>query len=97
MQQVRDLLPKVLGFDYVSVFFKDGPSLFTLTQQERREKEEDDSKINVDFAQELFFGEEEIVMFPGYLGVTGECSEKCSFRVENEIGLTKTKKTLKLE
>jgi len=36
-------------------------------------------------------------MFPGYLGITGECSEKLSFRVENEHGLNKPKKNLKLE
>ena len=82
-QIVKDckvLLPDILGFDTVNVFFKDihcydssagTGDLFTLTNYDPPPRPKMAGDTNIDFAYDLYLPDDEIVIFPGNMGVTG--------------------------
>ena len=75
------MFPKLLGFQTVSIFFENAGDgdLFTVAddnsknEQDKLEKEAKPSDfIDTSYAKELYFPDDQIVIFPSYMGVSGE-------------------------
>lgn len=79
----RKNVNKLIGFEHCTIFFDNQTSgdLFTLTTQEedpleierrRLKKIEDPTYIDVSFAKELIFPQDEVIECPASMGVSGE-------------------------
>ena len=80
----RVFLNEICNFQDSCVFYLDDKSeeLFTLAVQDK-----DEIKTETSFAQELYFTDEQIIMFPHDLGITGEVYKKMAHKVENSFGI----------
>ena len=88
---------KLIGFEHCTIFFDNQTTggLFTLTTQEedplevekrKQKKKEDPGYIDVTFAKELVFPENEVIECPASMGVSGEVHQLMGIRYENNFG-----------
>ena len=65
----------IIGFEQCSIFFysKDHDELFAITKTDTKGEETTNA---ADYAKELYFPEEEIIIFPATIGITGEMHQK---------------------
>ena len=79
----------LVGFEECTLFFEDPGSgeLFTVADLDS-EPDGDKKKSDNDtsFAKELYFTDDQIVIFPATIGITGEVHEKRGLRFQNNFG-----------
>ena len=87
-RKTKELFPKIVPFDHISVFFKNFQSnyMFTVTDTEERVDTNTALCIDTAFAKDLYFPDEEIIMFPGDMGVTGWVCNSMTHVVDNNFG-----------
>ena len=92
VRQAKQVFPKLLGFQTVSIFFENAGDgdLFTVAddnsknEQDKAEKNDRPADyVDTSYAKELYFPDDQIVIFPSYMGVSGEVHNNKSLRVEN--------------
>lgn len=88
----------LFGFEKATVFFKDSTckyfisdsiasDLFTVTAIQKRQMDTDGGRLpDTSFAYELLFPDDEIVVLPSELGMTGEVLRKNALKVMNNFG-----------
>lgn len=60
------------------------------SKNEQDKAEKDDKPpdfVDTSYAKELYFPDDQIVIFPSYMGVSGEVHNNKSLRVENQFGV----------
>lgn len=82
------MFPTLLGFETVSIFFENAGDgdLFTVADDNTKPEQEevkDPDFVDTSYAKELYFPDDQIVIFPSYMGVSGEVHKNKSLRVEN--------------
>jgi hypothetical protein len=75
----------IIGFQECSVFFfsKDLDELFAVTKTATKGEETTDAG---EYAKELYFPEDEVIIFPSTVGITGEMHQKVGLRFQNNHG-----------
>jgi len=84
MQQVS-----IIGnsFSYLSNHLSIGGELFTVADLDPQvDTDKKKSANDTSFAKELYFTDDQIVIFPPTIGITGEVHEKRGFRFQNNFG-----------
>ena len=84
-QKVNQSCQSIIGFEKCSVFFysKDHDELFAVTKTETKGELTTDA---AEYAKELYFPEEEIIIFPATIGMTGEMHQKAGINFKNNFG-----------
>jgi len=79
----------LVGFKECALFFEDPASgeLFTVADLDsQQDADKKTSSNDTSFAKELYFTDDQIVIFPPTIGITGEVHEKKGFRFQNNFG-----------
>ena len=80
----------MIGFEECALFFQEPASgdLFTVADLEPQANEATrrEGALDLTFAKELYFPDDQIVVFPPTIGITGEVHEKRGIRFQNNFG-----------
>jgi hypothetical protein len=92
VRQAKQAFPRLLGFQSVSIFFENAGDgdLFTVADEDTKLHQEDvvdPDFVDTSYAKELYFPDDQIVIFPSYMGVSGEVHKNKTLRVENAFGV----------
>lgn len=92
VSKAKHHFPKLLGFQSVCIFFENKgekeDDLFTVADNEQPTVFKDDLAYDdTTFALDLCFPDDQILVFPSFMGITGEVHHKKSIKVENEFGV----------
>ena len=71
----------------ISIIFA-AEDLFTVIDNDlRSDKAKDDPNyIDTSYAKELYFPDDQIIIFPSSIGITGEVNQNVGYKIENQHG-----------
>ena len=74
-------------FNLISFLFP-ADDLFTVTDHDLRNEraKEDPNYVDTSYAKELYFPDDQIVIFPSTIGITGEVHQNMGFKIDNDYG-----------
>lgn len=83
-------ITQLVGFSMGTVFFQNSQTddLFTVTDHDLRsdKAKEDPNYVDTSYAKELYFPDDQIVIFPSTIGITGEVHHNMGFKIDNDYG-----------
>ena len=88
MSKAKHHFPKLLGFQTVCIFFENKgekeDDLFTVADNEPPTVQNENSTYaDTTFAFDLCFPDDQILVFPSFMGITGEVHHRKSIKVDN--------------
>ena len=86
--KVKKLFPGLIGVEKVSLFFRNlhNGEIFTLTDTEGHEDVTNSAAVETSFAKDLYLPDNQIVIFPRGLGLSGYIIQQRTFHVDNDFG-----------